>query len=98
MGTEERLEISHLLVLDCGSGDDLSDIISHQDISGKNLFHILHAGISISRCLQYLNDGCGMIHGDVKGRNFVSLEDGTNYVVLRRSSVSTVHVPTSVSC
>jgi serine/threonine protein kinase len=68
-GDQSMLE--YLLVMECGSGTDLHDVIGHQNIAGKDPFSVILIAKEIARCLQFLNEKCGIIHGDVKARNFV---------------------------
>ena len=62
--------------MECGSGLDLSDVISHQDIAGTNIDMVRHISTSIGECLDYftVNPSCGVMHGDVKARNFLYLK------------------------
>ena len=38
--------------------------------------------IQIAKCLQFLNETCEVMHGDVKARNFVSRGEGVGYTVI----------------
>jgi len=38
--------------------------------------------IQIAKCLQFLNDECEVMHGDVKARNFVSGSEGVGYAAI----------------
>jgi len=80
--TETNGQLEYLLVMDCGCGLDLEDIISHQDIAGSNLPLALHISISIAERLQFLNEECGIIHGDVKARNFISCGASAKFIAI----------------
>ena len=64
--------LQYMSVMDCGSGQDLEDIVLHQNIACVNLQHVLKVAISIAKCLQFLNEKCNIMHGDVKPRNFIA--------------------------
>ena len=64
--------LQYMSVMDCGSGQDLEDIVFHQNIAGVNPQHVLKVAISIAKCLQFLNEKCNIMHGDVKPRNFIA--------------------------
>ncbi|KAG7343441.1 ankyrin repeat domain protein [Nitzschia inconspicua] len=68
----EGLDLKYVIVMDCGAGYDLHDFISHQNIAGKDLLTVTTIAKEIALCLKYLNEKCGIIHGDVKARNFVA--------------------------
>jgi serine/threonine protein kinase len=70
--TRDQSMLEYLLVMECGSGTDLHDVIGHQNIAGQDPFSVISIAKEIARCLQFLNERCGIIHGDVKARNFVS--------------------------
>jgi len=70
------IEFNHLLVMDCGNKNDLSDVISRQNIAGKDVHAVRSIAIQIAKCLQFLNEECNVMHGDVKARNFVSRGEG----------------------
>ena len=53
-----------LLVMERGSSD-LSDIISHADLAGKNMLRVRTIALSAAKCLQYLHSK-GKMHGDFK--------------------------------
>ena len=72
----------HLLVMDCLSSNDLSDILSHQNIAGKDILLVRSIAIDIAKCLQFLNEKCKVMHGDVKARNFVSRGEGLGYAAI----------------
>ena len=61
--------LDHLLVMERGS-TDLSDVMSHGDLAGRNMLHVRSISSSTAKCLQEMN-GKGVTHGDVKSRNFV---------------------------
>jgi serine/threonine protein kinase len=63
-----------LLVMERGSSD-LSDIISHADLAGKDMLRVRTIAISTAKCLQYLHSK-GKMHGDLKPRNLVMLRNG----------------------
>ena len=50
-------ELKYLIVMDKGMGD-LSDIISHDGIAGRNMHLSLHIAISVAKCLQFINEDC----------------------------------------
>ncbi|KAL3923598.1 MAG: hypothetical protein SGILL_001568 [Bacillariaceae sp.] len=64
--------LKYVIVMDCGAGYDLCDLISHQNIAGKDLLTVAAVAKEIALCLKFLNETCGIIHGDVKARNFVA--------------------------
>eukprot|EP00977_Amphora_coffeiformis_P027874 scaffold34655_cov157-Amphora_coffeaeformis.AAC.5 len=64
-------DLDYLLVMECGSSLDASDVIFQQDIAAKNIGAILHMARSIARVLYYFNDKCHITHGDTKDRNFI---------------------------
>jgi ankyrin repeat protein/serine/threonine protein kinase len=68
----EGANIKYVIVMDCGAGYDLHDFISHQNVAGKDLMTVTTIAKEIALCLKYLNETCGIIHGDVKARNFVA--------------------------
>jgi len=74
--------INHLLEMSCGLGDDLSDVISHQDIAGKNLVSVCQIALSIAKVLRFLNETCHVLHGDVKARNFIVWKTGGQCVAI----------------
>jgi len=65
-------DLKYVIVMDCGGGYDLHDFISHQNIAGKDLLVVASIAKEIARCLKFLNENCGVCHGDVKARNFVA--------------------------
>ena len=72
------IEFNHLLVMECGNKNDLSDVISHK----KAIFMVRFIAIQIAKCLQFLNEECKVMHGDVKARNFVSGSEGFGYAAI----------------
>jgi len=76
------IEFNHLLVMDCGIKNDLSDVISHKNIAGKDVHAVRYIAIQIAKCLQFLNEECNVMHGDVKARNFVSGSEGVGYAAI----------------
>ena len=65
-------DLKYVIVMDCGGGYDLHDFISHQNIAGKDLLVVASIAKEIALCLKFLNEQCGVCHGDVKARNFVA--------------------------
>lgn len=65
-------DLKYVIVMDCGGGYDLHDFISHQNIAGKDLLVVASIAKEIALCLKFLNEECGVCHGDVKARNFVA--------------------------
>ena len=65
-------DLKYVIVMDCGGGYDLHDFISHQNIAGKDLLVVASIAKEIALCLKFLNEKCGVCHGDVKARNFVA--------------------------
>jgi ankyrin repeat protein/serine/threonine protein kinase len=68
----EGSDLNYVIVMDCGAGYDLHDFISHQNVAGKDLLTVMAIAKEIALCLKFLNEVCGIIHGDVKARNFVA--------------------------
>ena len=68
--------------MECGNKNDLSDVISHKNIAGKAIFMVRFIAIQIAKCLQFLNEECKVMHGDVKARNFVSCVEGVGYAAI----------------
>ncbi|CAB9525390.1 Ankyrin Repeat [Seminavis robusta] len=83
-------ELQYLLVMECGAGLDLNDVISHQNIAGRDLSMVLAIGSGIAKCLQFLNEECRMVHGDVKARNFVSLGVGAGYAAIDLDNAASI--------
>jgi len=50
----------HLLVMNCGLGLDLSDVISHQDIAMQQLHLVCHITMIIAKILEFLKKDCGV--------------------------------------
>jgi len=65
-------DLKYVIVMDCGAGYDLHDFISHQNIAGKDILVVTSIAKEIALCLKFLNETCGVCHGDVKARNFVA--------------------------
>mmetsp|Transcript_27924 Transcript_27924/g.67670 ORF Transcript_27924/g.67670 Transcript_27924/m.67670 type:complete len:1925 (+) Transcript_27924:271-6045(+) len=61
----------YVIVMAAGAGYDLHDFISHQNVAGKDVATVTSIAKEIALCLKFLNETCGIIHGDVKARNFV---------------------------
>jgi hypothetical protein len=77
------MQLEFLLVMECGIGEDLSDIISHQqNIAGKNLRLVIYIALEIAKCLQFLNEDMGISHGDVKERNVISRGVAKGYLMI----------------
>ena len=66
----------NFVVMPFESKNDLSDVISHDYIAGKDVHAVHSIAIQIAKCLQFLNEECKVMHGDVKARNFVSRGEG----------------------
>ena len=86
------IEFNHLLVMDCGNKNDLSDVISHKNIAGKAIFMVRFIAIQIAKCLQFLNEECNVMHGDVKARNFVSRGEGVGYAAIDLDNAASIDV------
>ena len=80
----------YLLVMSCGAGVDLHDFIGHQNIAGKDLLVVVTIAKEIARCLQFLNETCGIIHGDVKARNFVARGVGLGFAAIDFDNASSI--------
>ena len=65
----------YMLVMNCGSGQDLEDIVLHQNIAGANPQYVIKVAISIAKCRQFLDEKCNIMYGDVKPRNFIAFRD-----------------------
>ena len=61
---------------------DLSDALSHYRFAGRNQQQVQQIGYQIAGHLQYLNEECARIHGDLKPRNVIQLEVDTDDGVL----------------
>ncbi|CAB9507236.1 Ankyrin Repeat [Seminavis robusta] len=83
-------DIAYLLVMECGAGLDLHDVISHHNIAGRNLPMVLSIATCIAECLQYLNEKCQVVHGDVKARNFVSLGVGAGFAAIDLDNAASI--------
>jgi len=68
-GDDTALDL--LLVLERGT-TDLSDVISHGGLAGKNMLRVRGIAAGIAGCLRKMH-AAGVLHGDVKSRNFVLL-------------------------
>ena len=58
----------------------LQDVISHSNMAGKNLVKVRNVATCITEVLGGITDA-GVIHGDVKPRNFVMMKNG-NYAAI----------------
>ena len=82
---DQDTSLDLLLVLERGSSD-LSDIISHTDLAGKNMVRVRSIALGAASCLQYLH-GEGKMHGDFKVRRLsVRPSLGPTVVVRRRQT------------
>ena len=77
--TPRPTTLNLLLVLERGS-NDLSDITSHGDFAGINMLTVRAIAASIAKCLQTMH-AKGVLHGDVKSRNFVLLTTGEHAAI-----------------
>jgi len=84
------IEFNHLLVMECGNKNDLSDVISHKNIAGKAIFMVRFIAIQIAKCLQFLNEECKVMHGDVKAPNFVSCGEGVGYAAIDLDNAASI--------
>jgi ankyrin repeat protein len=69
VGTQGMLR--HLLVMDYYEYS-LQDMLQHQHTARVDMRVCLHAAVSVAECLQFVNEVCGVLHGDVKAQNFVA--------------------------
>ena len=76
-GQGTALDLLH--VMQQGS-TDLSDVVSHSNMAGTDSLKVRQVATNIARCLQIMHHE-GVIHGDVKPRNFVMVQDG-NYAAI----------------
>ena len=53
---------------------DLNDALSHTRFAGRNRAQVVKILYQIATHLQYLNEQCHRIHGDLKPRNIVQIE------------------------
>jgi hypothetical protein len=51
---------------------ELHDFIGHRNIAGRDLSLVVFLAREVALCLQFLNESCRIIHGNVKARNFVA--------------------------
>ena len=80
--------IAHVLVMSCGTGLTLNDFIVHQDPSNRVEQAVIETARSIAECIQYLNDECGILHANIRPRNFMFMPTGKyNAIGLTRSVV-----------
>ena len=80
----------YLLVMSCGASIDLHDFIGHQNIAGKDILVVVTIAREIARCLQFLNESCGVVHGDVKARNFVAMGVGLGFAAIDFDNASSI--------
>jgi serine/threonine protein kinase len=74
--------LKFLIVMNSWSGIDLHDFISHQNVAGYDLHVALSVAKNIASCLQFLNEQCRILHGDVKARNFVAKGVGLGFAAI----------------
>lgn len=74
-------KLCHMLVMERGGGGDLTDIVSHSNIAGVNVPRVTDILTSIARCLEQMAVR-GVMHGDVKGRNFVLMGAGGDWAAI----------------
>ena len=53
---------------------DLSDALAHYRFAGREQKQVVEILVQVASHLQYLNEVCGRIHGDLKPRNLIQLE------------------------
>jgi serine/threonine protein kinase len=53
---------------------DLSDVLSHSRFAGRDRTEVIKILAQVVDHLQYLNEGCNRLHGDLKPRNLIQLE------------------------
>ena len=90
------IEFNHLLVMDCGNKNDLSDVISRQNIASKDVHAVRSIAIQIAKCLKFFNETCEVIHGDVKARNFVSRGEGVGYAAIDLDNAALIGIEDAV--
>jgi hypothetical protein len=64
----------------------LHDFISHQNIAGKNLLVVSSIAKEIALCLKFLNETCGVCHGDVK----VSKKNGFKIFIIYHQNIGLI--------
>eukprot|EP00035_Acanthoeca_spectabilis_P028036 m.468936 g.468936 ORF g.468936 m.468936 type:complete len:1038 (-) comp27975_c0_seq1:34-3147(-) len=78
----QNLSLKYLLVLERGVDGDLSDVISHGNVAGVDPDYTRSIALTIARCLKFMNTERGVLHGDVKARNFVGLGQGRGFAAI----------------
>jgi hypothetical protein len=70
----DRLFFGFLIVMP-SSADLCSDLLAivTQGLIRENFHLVSHAAINIAKSLQFINEQCRIVHGDVKARNFVKV-------------------------
>ena len=77
-----RQHLPYLLVMPRATEGDLLDEMSHMNAAGKNrALAIGVVAVGVAKALQYIN-GAGVMHGDVKPRNFVPLKNWKGYAII----------------
>jgi len=72
----------HVIVMDCGSGLDLGDIMRHQSPEREDeMEYVLEIAQNIAKILSYLNSVCAIMHGGVQPHHFVSTDAGQFMIV-----------------
>ena len=64
-----------MLVMDRGERD-LTDVIAHSNIAGRDENRVKAIAKNMCDALKFLNEDCDIMHGDVKPRNFLSINAG----------------------
>lgn len=83
-------DLKFLLVMGCGAGVDLHDVIGHQNIAGKDLGAVVSTAKDLAQCLRFLNEKCGVMHGDVKARNFVARGVGLGFATIDLDNAASI--------
>eukprot|EP01047_Picozoa_sp_COSAG01_P062225 COSAG01_NODE_7883_length_3009_cov_2.423368_2_plen_664_part_01 len=65
----------HYLLVLPRARHDLSDAISHYRFAGRSKEQVAQIGRLVAAHLRYLNEECGRIHGDLKPRNLIQIQD-----------------------
>jgi len=63
--------IRHVLVMKQTMTNDLNDMIYHHNVAGKKGDVVRQVAIGVAKTLQFLNEQCRVMHGDVKPLNFL---------------------------
>ena len=88
-GAAGAQNLPYLLVMPCGVGGDLFDVMAHANVAGKDAFAVRAIAVDIAKCLQFLHER-GVMHGDIKSRNLVSLGPGKGYAVIDLDAAATI--------